>query len=83
MHYINLRYKVQTRVIINSKEYNDNIRDWKNKFVSDLKVIQSSLNEYLKMSDEELLMCVPEVCGTVDNQKMGLFQHFKSQASGV
>lgn len=43
--------------MIDSKEYNDDIRDPKLAFIPDSRTIRSDFNEHQQMSDEELLMC--------------------------
>jgi len=60
--------------MIDSKEYNDDIRKSKLDFISDSRTIRSDFNEHQHMSDEELLMCDFKMPGfTLATKMWGMF----------
>jgi hypothetical protein len=66
--------KTQERVIVDIKEFTNDICDPKPKFIPDSKVIRPELNEHLQMSDEELLICTFKVPGfTLTTKMWGVF----------
>ena len=59
--------KIRGRIIIDSKEHNNTIRDKDFEFIPDSKAIWPDMDEHLRMSNEELLMCIPSVWIHIDN----------------
>jgi len=60
--------------MIDSKEYNENIREPKLAFIPDSRIILSNFNQHQHMSDEELLMCDFGMPGfTLATKRWGMF----------
>ncbi|RDW80898.1 hypothetical protein BP5796_05596 [Coleophoma crateriformis] len=65
---------IKDKIILDSKEFSEDIHDSKLEFIPYSKVIQCHSNGQLKMSDEELLICSYEVPGfALTTKRWGLF----------